>query len=145
MPIDESHPNVVRFDRRLWVSPLPAEELAAQITAQRAWDDANSRANHWPWAIGIGAVIGTGALYAATTALGAPTVVNLFLLPIGFAIGAVLGGLVSERLRPRREADAALGLRPKVEPMTLIPRRVAARADASSSAQELITLSTGGR
>ena len=25
MPIDESHPNVVRFDRKLWVSTLPAE------------------------------------------------------------------------------------------------------------------------
>ncbi len=143
MPIDESHPNVVRFDRKLWVSTLPAEELAAQITAQRAWDDANSRVNRWPWAIGIGAVVGTAALYAATTLLGAPPVVNLFLLPVGFAVGAVLGGLVSERLRPRRDADAALGDRPKVDPMTRIPRRVAARADADSTAQELIDLSTG--
>jgi hypothetical protein len=145
VPIDESHPNVVRFDRKLWVSPLPADELAEQIRAQRAWDDANSRANHWPWAIGIGAAVGSVATYVITALLGAPPVINLFLLPAGFAAGAVLGGLVSERLRPRRDADAALGPRPKVEPMTRIPRRVAARADADSTAAELIELCTSGR
>lgn len=142
MPIDESHPNVVRFDRKLWVSTLPADQLAAQITAQRAWDDANSRVNRWPWAIGVGAAIGTGVLLVVTTLLGAPPVVNLFLLPVGFAVGAVLGGMVAERLRPTRPADAALGDRPAVLAMTRIPRRVAARADAESSAQELIDLCT---
>ena len=68
--------------------------------------------------------------------------VNLFLLPVGFAVGAVLGGMVAERLRPARPADAALVDRPAVAAMTRIPRRVAGRADAGSSAQELIDLST---
>ncbi len=145
MAIDESHPNVVRFDNKLWVSTLPREELAAQLSAQKAWDDASARANRWALAIGIGAVAGTGITYLAATALGAPTVVNLFLLPVGFGIGAVLGGLVNERLRPSRPADAALGERPTVEEMTRIPRRVANTADPSLAAHELIELSSGRR
>lgn len=145
MAIDENHPNVVRFDNKLWVSTLPREDLAAQLTAQKTWDDANARANRWALAIGIGAAAGTAASYFVSTALGAPPAVNLFLLPVGFAIGAVLGGLVNERLRPTRPADAALGPRPAVEPMTRIPRRVAATADPNSTAQELIDLVSSRR
>lgn len=145
MPVDENHPNIVRFDRKLWVSQLSAEELAAQIAAQRAWDDSNARANHWALAIGIGAAIGTVLTFVAATLLGAPPVMNLFVLPVGFAVGAVLGGMVNERLRPKRPADAALGARPPVAPMTRIPRRVAATADADSTAKQLIELSTPRR
>ncbi|MEQ1737274.1 MAG: hypothetical protein ABL886_12820 [Rhodoglobus sp.] len=145
MPIDENHPNVVRFDNKLWVSTRAREDLAAQLAAQKAWDDANARANRWALAIGIGAVSGTAATYLAASILGAPPIINLFLLPVGFAIGAVLGGLVNERLRPGRPADAALGARPAVEPMTRLPRRVVARADQHSTAAELIDLASGRR
>ncbi len=143
--IDETHPNVVRFDNKLWVSLLPREQLSQQLAAQKSWDDANARANRWALAIGIGAVAGAALCYLITRLLGAPPVLNLFLLPVGFAIGAVLGGLVNERLRPSRPADAALGPRPLVDEMTRIPRRVASTAERSIGAQELIELSTPGR
>jgi hypothetical protein len=143
--IDEAHPNVVRFDNKLFVSLRPATELAAQLAAQRAWDDANARANHWAWAIGIGAAAGSAATFVATWFLGAPPVINLFLLPVGFAIGAVVGGRINESLRSRRPADAALGARPTSIPMVKIPRRVAATADRLSTAQELIDLSSPDR
>ncbi len=142
MAVTESHPNVVRFDRKLWVSTIASDELAAQIDAQRAWDAANSRVNRWPIAIGLGAVVGSVVTFALTALLGAPPIANLFLLPLGFAIGAVLGAVVSEQLRPRRPADAALGPRPATAVMTRLPRHVATRADADSTAQELIDLST---
>ncbi len=142
MAVDESHPYVVRFDRKLWVSPIPSEELAAQITAQRQWDAANSQVNRWPLAIGLGAAVGTAAVYLLGSLLGAPPAVNLFILPLGFAVGAVLGAVVSERLRPRRPADAALGPRPSTAVMTRLPRHVMATADPESTAQELIDLAT---
>ena len=143
--IDEAHPNVVRFDNKLFVSLRPATELAAQLAAQRAWDDANARVNHWAWAIGIGAAAGSVVTFVATWFLGAPPVINLFLLPVGFAIGAVVGGRINESLRSRRPADAALGPRPTSIPMVKIPRRVAADADRLSTAQELIDLSSPNR
>ncbi len=145
MAIDESHPNVVRFDNKLWVSTLPSAELAGQLIAQKAWDDANARANRWGLAISIGAVAGSAVSYLVTRFLGAPPVVNLFLLPVGFAVGAVLGGLINERLRPTRAADQALGARPSVHEMTRIPRRVVALADPLSTASELIDLASSGR
>ncbi len=142
MAVDESHPNVVRFDRKLWVSPIPSDELAAQITAQRAWDVEKSRVNRWPLAIGLGAAVGTAVIYVVGSLLGAPPVVNLFILPLGFGAGAVLGAVVSERMRPSRPADAALGPRPTTAVMTRLPRHVTAQADPDSTAQELIDLAT---
>jgi hypothetical protein len=144
MALDEN-PRVLRFDGKLWVSEMPREELERQLLAQRAWDDANAKANHWALAISIGAVVGTALTLAIGYLTRMPPVVNLFVLPVGFGIGAVLGGLVNERLRPRRPADAALPARPKAAPMVKVPRRVASLTDATSTAKQIIDLSTSRR
>jgi len=141
----DDHPNCVRFDRKLWVSELPREELHAQLVAQRAWDDEHDRVNRWWLALGLGGLVGVGAALALFTAVGAPPVLNLFTLPIGFAIGAVVGARINEWLRPRRAADAALPPRPTVATMTKVPRRVAATTPLTASAREIIELSTPAR
>ena len=145
MAVLDDHPNCVRFDGKLWVSELPREELAAQLAAQRAWDNAQERANRWWLALGLGGIVGVGLAFAIFTAAGAPPVLNLFTLPIGFAIGAVLGARVNEWLRPRRAADAALGERPRVAPMTKVPRRVAETTPLTATAKEIIELSSPSR
>jgi hypothetical protein len=144
MALDDN-PWVLRFDGKLWVSEVPREELERQLLAQRAWDDANAKANHWALAIGIGAVLGTAVTLGFGYVTHLPPVVNLFVLPVGFGIGAVLGGLVNERLRPRRAADAALPARPKAAPMVKVPRRVASLTSAESTAKQIIELSTARR
>jgi hypothetical protein len=142
MAVDETHPNVVRFDGKLWVSEVSSEQLMPQLTAQRAWDNSNDKANKWWLALAIGGVIGVAVVWWLSATLGAPPVMNLFTLPIGFAVGAVLGARVNERLRPGRAADQALGVRPQAAVMVRLPRRVVRTADASSTATQLIELST---
>jgi hypothetical protein len=145
MAVLDDHPNCVRFDGKLWVSELPREELAAQLRAQREWDAAQERANRWWLALGLGGLLGVAVALGVFTALGAPPVLNLFTLPIGFAIGAVLGARVNEWLRPRRAADAALPARPQVAPMTRVPRRVAENTPLTATAREVIELSSPKR
>ncbi len=142
MAADETHPNVVRFDGKLWVSELESEQLLPQLTAQRAWDDANDKANRWWLALGIGGIAGVIVVWWLSATLGAPPLMNLFTLPLAFAFGAVLGARVNEKMRPARAADQALGLRPQAALMVRLPRHVARSADASSTAKELIRLST---
>jgi hypothetical protein len=141
MALDES-PWVFRYDNKWFVSELPKAEAVAQLDAQRAWDTENARVNHWALAIGIGAAVGTILTFIGSWLLGAPPVLNLFLLPIGFAAGAVIGGKTNEGLRRTRPEDASLPPRPKAAPMTKVPRRVVANADSSLSAKEIIELST---
>ncbi len=142
MAVDETHPNVVRFDGKLWVSELESEQLLPQLTAQRAWDDANDKANRWWLALGIGGIAGVAAALWLSTIFGAPPLLNLFTLPIGFAVGAVSGAQVNEKLRPTRAADQALGVRPQAALMVRLPRHVARSAPATFTARELIELST---
>ena len=142
MAVDESHPNVVRFDGKLWVSELESDALIPQLAAQRAWDVAHEKANRWWLALGIGALIGVAVTLVVGGVLGAPPVLNLFILPIGFAVGAVLGARVNEKLRPGRAADQALGDRPRAALMVRLPRHVARTAAPTSTATELIELST---
>lgn len=141
MALDES-PWVFRYDNKWFVSELPKAEAIAQLNAQREWDTENARVNRWALAIGIGAAIGTVLTYLGGSLLGAPPVLNLFLLPVGFAVGAVIGGRINESLRRTRPADASLPPRPKAATMTKVPRRVVANADPSLSATEIIQLST---
>lgn len=142
MALLDDHPNCLRFDGKLWVSELPREELQEQLLAQRRWDDANERANRWWVAIVLGGVVGTAAALGLSVALGAPPILNLFTLPIGFAVGAVVGARINEAIRPSRAADRALGERPRVAPMTKVPRRVAATTPLTATAREIIELST---
>ena len=145
MAVLDDHPNCLRFDGKLWVSEVPRGELQAQLIAQRAWDAQNERVNRWWVALGLGAAVGVAVALALETWLGAPPVLNLFVLPVGFAIGAVVGARINEWLRPRRAADAELPPRPKVVAMTKVPRRVAATASPSATAREIIALSTPRR
>jgi hypothetical protein len=142
MAVDETHPNVVRFDGKLWVSEVSSEQLMPQLTAQRAWDNANDKANRWWLALGIGGLAGVIVGWWLSATLGAPPVMNLFTLPVAFATGAVLGARVNEKLRPSRAADQALGERPHASLMVRLPRHVARSADATATATELIRLST---
>lgn len=141
MALDDS-PWVFRYDNKWFVSELPKEQMLAQLQAQRDWDTENARVNHWALAIGIGAAAGTVATFVLTLWLGAPPVLNLFLLPVGFAIGAVAGGRINESLRTKRPEDAQLPPRPKAATITKVPRRVVANGDALLSAKEIIRLST---
>lgn len=141
MALDDS-PWVFRFDNKWFVSELPREEMLAQLRAQQEWDARNARVNRWGLSIGIGAAIGTALTLAGGWFLGAPPVLNLFLLPIGFAVGAVIGARANEGLRKSRPEDAALPDRPKAARVTKIPRRVFVTADPSLSAKEIIRLST---
>lgn len=141
MALDDS-PWVFRFDNKWFVSELPREKALAQLEAQRAWDIENARVNRWGLAIGIGAALGTVLTFGAGLLLGAPPVLNLFLLPIGFAVGAVIGGRTAERLRTTRAEDAALPDRPKAVAMIRVPRRVVMHAESDLSAKEIIDLST---
>lgn len=141
MALDDS-PWVFRFDNKWFVSELPKAEAIGQLAAQRDWDTANARANRWALSIGIGAAIGTVLTFAAGSFLGAPPVLNLFLLPVGFAIGAVIGGRVAEALRRSRGSDAALPDRPKAVALTRVPRRVVLHAEPDLTAKEIIQLST---
>jgi len=141
----DNNPWVFRFDNKTFVSELPGEQALAQLEAQRTWDTQNARVNRWALAIGIGAAIGVIATFAATAALGAPPVLNLFVLPVGFAVGAVLGGKVNESLRKNRPDDASLSPRPSATAITKVPRRVVATAPEHSTAAEIIRLSTPGK
>ncbi len=145
MTVLDDHPYCLRFDGKLWVSELPREELAAQLVAQRAWDAEHDRINRWWLALGIGAAVGVAATFALGSWAGAPPAINLFTLPAGFAVGAVLGARINEYLRPQRSADAELPPRPTVAHMTKVPRRVAATASPSATARELIDLSSPRR
>ena len=144
MALDDS-PWVFRYDNKWFVSELPREEMLAQLKAQRDWDTENARVNRWALAIGVGAAVGVVVTFVVSLWLGAPPVLNLFLLPVGFAVGAVLGGRINESLRTKRPEDADLPPRPKAAAMTKVPRRVVANSDALLSAREIIRLSTPDR
>ncbi len=87
----EEHPHVFRYDGRLWVSALPGAEARAQLVAQRAWDNAHLKSQHWTAAIVIGAIVGTGVMLGLGVATGLAPAIYLVLLPLAFGAGAVLG------------------------------------------------------
>jgi hypothetical protein len=142
----DDHPNVFRFEGRLWVSESPREDALRQFQAQRAWDSATAKAQRWWVAIGAGAAVGVGAVLALGIATGAPPVLYLFVLPIAFAFGAVVGAMINKRMLGAGSAsgpDSATP-RPSIPALTRVPARVAARAPADSSARDLIEWSHRG-
>src|SRR5690606_28581183 len=135
MALDNS-PHCFRFEGRLWVTEIEPEEALRQFAAQRAWDAASVRSQRWMPAVVIGAVLGIAATIAASTAVNLPIALYLFTLPVGFAIGAVLGALVNKRILG---VDAAVpGDRPTMAPVTRVPYSVARKAPEDASATEII-------
>ncbi|MCU1439549.1 MAG: hypothetical protein JWP85_546 [Rhodoglobus sp.] len=145
MALDD-HPNVFRFEGRLWVSEVPREDALRQFQAQRAWDDATAKAQRWWVAIGVGATVGVGAVLGLGITTGAPPVLYLFVLPIAFAFGAVLGAMINKRMlgAGRASSTAPTTPRPSIPALTRVPPRVAAKAPADASARDLIEWSKRG-
>jgi hypothetical protein len=141
----DNHPNVFHFEGRAWVSELPGPEALAQLRAQRAWDAATIRAQRWWVAIAIGATVGTGATLWIIDQAGLAPVANIIFLPLGFAVGAVLGAIVNKRILGDAIATATATERPQLVHLTRIPPRVVRTADSDSTVEEIITLSGGNK
>lgn len=143
MALDDN-PHVFRHEGRLWVSELPREEMQRQLNDQRAWDVANARHERWGLAIAIGAALGVVISFGLGYFAGLPPVLNLFLLPVGFAVGAVLGAVVNKRVRATELANSPLPSRPVIATMVRIPPEVIKRAPDDSTAKQLIDWSRRG-
>ena len=143
MTLDE-HPHVFRYEGRLWISELPRDEMQRQLADQRAWDAANARHERWGLAIAIGAAAGVVITYGLGYFAGLPPVVNLFLLPLGFAVGAVLGAVINKRVRASELANSPLPARPTIAAMVRIPPEVIKRAPADATAKQLVEWSRRG-
>ena len=137
MALDD-HPNVFRFEGKLWVSELPRDEARTQLIEQRAWDAANTKLQRWWVAIAIGAAVGVGVTLLLGTVSGLPPYVYLLLLPVGFGAGAVLGALVNKRFNAPESQHASLPSRPVTVELTRVPSRVAAKAPGTATARQLI-------
>ncbi|MGV8969854.1 MAG: hypothetical protein ACOH1J_05335 [Microbacteriaceae bacterium] len=137
----ENHPHVFQFGGRAWVSALPREQALAQLTAQRAWDVATLRAQRWWVAIAVGSGLGTAVSWWLGNLVNAPAFANIVTLPIGFAIGAVLGAVVNKRLLGDLLTAPVAAERPTVPPLTRVPTRVVRTAEEFSTVQEIIALS----
>ncbi|MBH0129200.1 hypothetical protein [Salinibacterium sp. NK8237] len=140
----EEHPNVFRFEARLWVSPAPREEAREQLRAQRAWDKENARLQRWWVSFSIGAAVGVGGILAVGAASNLDPTLYLLLLPLGFGGGAILGALINKRFNAPEAQHASLPARPTTVPLTLIPSRVAKAAPEFASAAEIIEWSHRG-
>ena len=139
----KNNPHVFPFEGRLWVSEIPPAEMLGQLTEQRAWDATNERRERWGFAIAIGAVAGVLATYGFGYFASIPPVVNLFLLPVGFAVGAVLGSVVN-RSRVARMPEKSGTARPVTNLATRIPRDVVRAAPDDATAAQLIDWSQRG-
>ncbi|CAN5374932.1 hypothetical protein BH11ACT4_BH11ACT4_05350 [soil metagenome] len=143
MALDDN-PYVFRHGGKLWVSELPREEMLRQLADQSAWDAANARHERWGLAIAIGAAAGVLVFYLLGSAAGLPPVVNLFVLPVGFAVGAVLGAVVNRRVRAVALQNSPLPPRPAIAAMVRIPPEVIKRAPEDSTAKQLVDWSRRG-
>lgn len=135
----EEHPNVFRYEGKLWVSLAPREEARTAFAAQRAWDAAAERAQRWWIAIAIGAVVGVAAVLCVGVLTGAPPFLYLIVLPVGFAFGAVLGAMVNKRFNPGAGTAPATP-RPEVPELTRVRASLARRVPADASAAEIIAM-----
>jgi len=136
----DNNPYCFHFEGKLWVSELPRDEMLRQITDQRAWDVANAKYERWGIAIAIGAAVGVIATFAFGASAGLPPVINLFILPVGFAVGAVLGAAVNKRVRAVTLQNSPLPDRPVIARMVRVPRSVAARAPENATGREILAL-----
>ena len=91
----------------------------------------------------IGAAVGVILTLAGGNAIGLAPAIYLFLLPIGFGAGAVLGALVNKRANPEA-AHASLPPRTTTPFLVKVPPRVAAKAPTDASARDLIDWSQRG-
>lgn len=135
----EDHPNVFRYEGRLWVSLAPRDQARAALVAQRAWDAATARAQRWWVAIVIGAVLGVGTVLGLGVLTGAPPFLYLIVLPLGFAFGAVLGAVLNKRFNPAATAVQATA-RPEAPELTRVPASLARRIPDDATASEIIAL-----
>lgn len=140
----EEHPHVFRYDGRLWVSALPGAEARAQLVAQRAWDNAHLKSQHWTVAIVIGAIVGTGAMLGIGVATGLAPAIYLVLLPLAFGAGAVLGAVINKRMLGARLHATPETPRPETTPLTRIPSAVARKTDETTPVDDLIAWSAQG-
>jgi len=140
----ENHPNVFRFEGRLWVSPEDRETAQAAFAAQRRWDAGQLRSQHWTLALALGAIAGTAATLGLGTLGGLPPVFYLILLPVGFGIGAVIGARVNRRILGSRITDVPTTPRPETPPLTRIPSAVAKRVSDVTPVADLISWSEQG-
>jgi hypothetical protein len=133
------HPNVFRFEGKLWVSERPAEEARGALAEQRAWDAATARAQRWWIAIAIGAALGLVVVLALSTAAGIVGFLYLIVLPVGIAIGSVLGAVVNKRFNPNAGVAPATP-RPVVPELHRVTPSVARRIPDGATAAEIIAL-----
>lgn len=143
MALDDN-PYVFRHEGKLWVSELPREEMQRQLADQAAWDVANARHERWGLAIAIGAALGVVISFSLAYVAGLPPVINLFILPLGFAVGAVLGAVVNKRVRAVSLENSPLPPRPVIGAMVRIPPEVIKRAPEDSTAKQLVDWSRRG-
>lgn len=129
-----------RFEGSLWVSELSHDEARQQLVEQRAWDATHLRTRHWGGAIGIGAVLGTTVILGIGIAAGSPPTNYLLGLPIGFAIGAVLGAVVNKRIIGPELTTATP--RPTIVALTRVPAGVSRKAPEDASASAIIRWSS---
>jgi hypothetical protein len=137
----EYHPNVFRFEGRLWVSELPKDEMLRQLTEQRSWDAATARQERWWIAIAVGAGLGVAATLGIGIATGVAPTAYLLALPLGFGVGAVLGAVVNRRIVG---STAPSTPRPAIATVRRVPNSVARHAPADASASDLLAWSERG-
>lgn len=140
----ENHPNVFRFEGRLWVSQAPREEALEQLRAQRTWDANNAKLQRWWPAITIGAIAGVVATLALGMAADVDPTVYLLTLPLGFGSGAIVGALLNKRFNAPDRQHASLPERPTTVALTQIPSRVAKAAPPYATATEIAEWSNRG-
>ncbi len=140
----DSHPNVFRFEGRWWVSPLPAAEALALVTAQRRWDAAQVRAQRWLPAVVIGAIAGTGGTLGIGVIAGLAPALYLVLLPLGFAIGVVVAALINKRMLGDRLTATPETPRPETGRLVRVPPSVARFTDENTPLGDLMAWSEQG-
>ena len=140
----EDHPNVFRFEGRLWVSEDPRETASRDFAAQRKWDAGQLRSQHWTLALALGALAGTAATLGLGTAAGLAPVFYLVLLPLGFGAGAVVGAVVNKRILGPRLTEVPTTPRPETPHLTRIPAAVARHTDENTPLADLVAWSEQG-
>lgn len=144
----DNHPNVFRYEGKLWASELPRDEMLAAFVAQRAWDAAHVKAERWTLSFVLGAIAGTIATLVLGTAIGLSPATYLVLLPLGFGGGVVLGAVVNRWLlglsRNTAEAAHVLDGRPELHEMTKVPAAVARNTDEFTPIADLMEWSQQG-
>lgn len=142
----DNHPNVFRYEGKLWVSELPREVMRAQFIEQRAWDATHLKSERWTLSLVLGALAGVAGTLVGGTSIGLAPAIYLVLLPVGFGAGVVLGALVNRWLLRQSEQTASHSptVRPELGDVVRVPSGVARKADEFTPTHELIEWSRRG-